>query len=339
MAKTILGVDIGHDTLKLALVKGNVVKKVAMKEMPQNLIRDARVISTETMGELIRMTMKENGIRCKNAAISLHHDNVYIRSVTMPLMTIDQLTYNLPFEFRDYISDELQNYVFDYSIINDKDAVTDNNEVTEEDGDNILKLMAVAAPKSIMEETREIMARGSLKLVSAAPSICAFQNLIREFQKRGADPGQEYCIIDMGYNSIRMHMFKGDRHVITRALEVGMRNLDTVIADAYSVDSHLAHTYLMTNYEDCQNKEYCINAYGNIAVEMIRALNFYRFSNQNSKLNDVWLCGGGANIVPLNKALAENLDMKIHSGKELIPARAGDNIDYSLLQAIGIAMS
>ena len=44
MAKTILGVDIGQDQLKLALVRGNTVLKTASAEMPENLLRDGRVV-------------------------------------------------------------------------------------------------------------------------------------------------------------------------------------------------------------------------------------------------------------------------------------------------------
>ena len=39
----------------------------------------------------------------------------FLRNVTMPEMTAEQLVYNLPYEFRDYITDELKKYVFDYS--------------------------------------------------------------------------------------------------------------------------------------------------------------------------------------------------------------------------------
>ena len=117
MAKTILGVDIGYDSLKLALVNGKTVRKTAVVPMPKNLIREGRIVSTETMGELIRRTMREHGIRSSQAAIALPNETVFIRSVTMPLMTIDQLNYNLPFEFRDYITDELKDYYYDYAVV------------------------------------------------------------------------------------------------------------------------------------------------------------------------------------------------------------------------------
>jgi type IV pilus assembly protein PilM len=135
-----------------------------------------------------------------------------------------------------------------------------------------------------------------------------------------------------------MYMFREDRHMVTRVLELGMNSLDQVIADAYSVDVHLAHTYLLSNYENCQSKEYCMNAYGSITVELMRALNFYRFSNPDSHLEDIWICGGGACIRPLQESISETLDLKIHTAAELLPDGMAVEADYALLQAIGITM-
>lgn len=379
MAKTILGVDIGYDSLKLALVNGKTVRKSAIVPMPKNLIREGRVVSTETMGELIRRTMKENGIHCSQAALVLPNETVFIRSVTMPVMTVDQLNYNLPFEFRDYITDELKDYIFDYAVVSvseGKQEASGEEEQSDEsvEGGSAMELMAVAAPKSLLEESKETLHRAGLKLVKAAPTVCAYQALIRS--KMNADPkkpkkpkkpgkpkkgesageaqdaqnaeaaesdwpdrpAQEYCILDLGYQSIRMYMFREDRHMVTRVLELGMSSLDQTIADAYSVDVHLAHTYLMTNYENCQSKEYCMNAYGTITVELMRALNFYRFSNPDSHLEDIWICGGGACIRPLQESISETLDLKIHTADELLPAGMTADEDYALIQAIGITL-
>lgn len=343
MAKSILGIDIGYDSLKLALVSGKQIRKTAVVPMPQNLIREGRIISTETMGELIRRTMKEHGIRCGRAALALPNETVFIRSVTMPLMSVDQLNYNLPFEFRDYITDEMKDYLFDYAVVSNGEEKKEEEEKSaeEEEGENggqVMELMAVAAPKSLLEESRETMHRAGLKLVKAAPTVCALQALIRANTPKGEESAQEYCILDLGYQAIRMYMFRGDRHMVTRVLELGMNSLDQVISEAYSVDVHLAHTYLLSNYEDCQSKEYCVNAYGTITVELMRALNFYRFSNPDSRLEDIWVCGGGACIRPLQESIAETLDLRIHTAGELIPGSAAIEEDYSLLQAIGIAM-
>ena len=335
MAKTVLGIDVGYDSLKLALVKGRQVKKTAVVPMPNSLIRAGRVVSVETMGDLLRTAMKQNGLRCDRAALALPNETVFLRNVTMPIMTEDQLKYNLPFEFRDYITDELKGYVFDYAMIGVKQAEESSEAAEAELAGGAMELMAVAAPKSLLDESREYLHKAGMKLVKAAPTVSCFINLIR---KSGAPDDTEYCILDLGYQAIRMYMFRGDRHIVTRVLEIGMSSLDRVLAEQYGVDEHLAHTYLLGNYEGCQNGENCRNAYGNITVELMRALNFYRFSNPDSHLDDIWVCGGGAMIQPLLNVLAETTDMKLHSAAELLPGKQAVEQDYALLQAIGIAL-
>jgi type IV pilus assembly protein PilM len=118
-----------------------------------------------------------------------------------------------------------------------------------------------------------------------------------------------------------------------------MNSLDQVIAEAYSVDVHLAHTYLLSNYENCQSKEYCMNAYGTITVELMRALNFYRFSNPESRLGDLYLTGGGSMIKPLRKAIADTVGMKIHPPTELVPGGKTVTAVHGLIQAIGVTMN
>ena len=336
MAKTLLGIDIGCESVKLALVSGRRVKKTAIIPMPVNLIKEGRIVSPDTMGELLRNSVKENGLKNRLAAVAFANEAVFIRNVTMPQMNEEQLKTNLPYEFRDYISDELKNYVFDFAMISGEAAKSDA-EAVGEDADTSMNLLAVAAPITLLDETREYLRKAGMVLHIAAPSVCSFINIIRSL--RAEEASKEYCILDLGYRAIRMYMFRGDAHIVTRLLEVGLDSLDNVIAEQFNVDVHLAHTYLVTNYEDCQNGEYCTNAYNNIAVELLRAINFYRFSNPDSALSDVYLCGGGSAIGALSSTIENQLDMNVHHAYELI--EGGESIENcdSLVQAIGIAIN
>lgn len=341
MAKTYLGIDVGCDSLKMALVSNGQVRKAVAVEMPKNLVQQGRVVSEETMGELIKHTMREYGIRANSAAYVMPLDTVFIKNVTMPQMSAEQLQYNLPYEFHDYISEDLTNYIFDYAMISSPaelaEAAAKNGEEAEGEEENAsMELLGVGVSKAALEEIRTFLQKAGLKLEKAAPPMCCYSSLIRAADPEAAAARQEYCVIDMGYEAIRMYMFRGDRHIVTRTVEIGLSSLDDVAGDIFGVDVHLAHNYLLRNYEDCQRSDECMNAYDNIAVELTRALNFYRFSNPDSQLNDAWICGGGALIDPLRETISDSLDMIIHEPNELVP---GSNVpDCSLfLQAIGIA--
>lgn len=341
MAKKLLGIDIGYDRLKLVLMDGSRVAKTANAEMPEKLMRDGGVSSVEAMGELIRSTMKQAGIRCSRAALVVANDNVYVRNVTMPQMTADQLVYNLPFEFRDYITSELKDYVYDYAMLDTRreDGTTpldQDLEPEENAGGPAMDLLAVAVPAALMDQAKQVFRKAGLKMVGAAPTVCSYLPLIRGLEAR-AD--QEFCILDLGYHGIRMYIYRGDRYVVTRVLETGLYRVDDAVADAYNVDVHLAHTYLMNNFDNCQNKEVCINVFNSIAVELMRAINFYRFRNPESQLADIWLCGGGAEIPALQAAIDGTLDMRVHPAEELVPGGRELEGCAALVQAIGITQN
>ena len=347
--KAILGIDVGADQLKLVLVNKGVVLDAVSVSMPENLFKEGQIMSTETLSDLISRSMKENGIKAGEAAYVLPNESVYIKNVKMPMMTVDQLKYNLPFEFNDYITGEIKDYVFDYAVLPDDELEEDEaagaadaepqaegTEPEKEEEEKTLNLMAVGIEKTTVEEITGMLQKAGLKLVKTAPAICSYISLIREQFETLSEYTTEFCILDLGYESIRMYIFKEDRHEATRVLDMGLSALDDVLADAFGVEKHLAHTYLLRNFENCLEREECRTTYENIAVELMRAMNFYRFSNPNSMLSDIWLCGGGAAIGPLTDAIGEMLDMRLHTASELVPD--GDDIPNcnAFIQAAGI---
>ena len=225
MAKTCLGIDIGKEQLKLIYMKGETILKSVAVQMPDGLMKDGRIVSVESAGELIRKAMKENKIRCRDASVVLPYGVCYLRDVNMPKMTHEQMMYNLPYEFRDYISDELKNYAFDY-IQYDKQE----------------EMLAVAVPLNILEDLRLATRKAGLRLRMAAPEVSACETLLYRKLKENpeTDKEREYGILDLGSNSSRLMIFRGYRHRATRVIEQGMDRVEELLADQYHIDIHLA---------------------------------------------------------------------------------------------------
>ena len=345
MAKSCLGIDIGKDQMKLVLMKGENIVKTASVQMPEGLLKDGRIVSVETTGELIRKTMKENKIRCKEAAVVVSSGICFLRNVTMPEMTAEQLVYNLPYEFRDYITDELKKYVFDYSWgsgeempkgkklkkASKKKKKEEKPEEEENQKRNEMELLAAAAPLEVMEDLRLMTRKAGLKLTFAAPEVSACENLLHYKLRNEQDKDKEYGILDLGSTSSRLFIFKGDRHQVTRVIERGMEQVEELLADTFHIDIHLARTWLLANHEDCIHSEVCQDAFSQISVELMRALNFYQFSNPESRLEDIYICGGGASIATMRQSLEKNLDVKIHEAGELLERMNGSGDEASSL--------
>ncbi|MBQ9346318.1 MAG: pilus assembly protein PilM [Oscillibacter sp.] len=215
MAKTILGIDIGTNRLKLAVLSKGRVKKTLSVPVPANLFRDGRITSPDAMAELLRETLNKNRIRVQDAAMILSDDPLYLRILNMPPMNEEQLTLNLPYEFNDYITGELKDYVFDYAVLSLPPAELlpkpekggkrkkkgKEPEIPEkpeplsapEDGEwggngegqegrdfgGAMELLAVAAPEDMILTAREVIRKAGMRLVRAAPLECALIAVIR----------------------------------------------------------------------------------------------------------------------------------------------------------------
>lgn len=86
------------------------------KELPDNMVSGGEIVSMDAMADFIKEMAKENGISRGAAAVILPGTLVFTRNVTVPAMTDGQLLYNLPFEFKDYLTQEKNKYYFDYAV-------------------------------------------------------------------------------------------------------------------------------------------------------------------------------------------------------------------------------
>ena len=125
MGSKMIGIEIGNDTLKLAVVKKGAVKQMAVQAMPDNLVRDGVPTSNAALSAFIKSTMKQYKIRGGDCAFVLPPQRVVAMRLTMPLMNEQKLKLNLPYEFRDYIGSESNQYEFDYIVLGVHDQMMD----------------------------------------------------------------------------------------------------------------------------------------------------------------------------------------------------------------------
>jgi type IV pilus assembly protein PilM len=333
MPGTYLGIDIGGSAVKLALVRGGRVQRLCSSALPDNLVRESRITSPDAMGEELRRVLRESRIAAKNCALVLPPEAAFVRRVTLPYMTVEQLHINLPYEFHDYIQKDKDEYFYDYVVAGvGKDA---------SGSPKTLDLLAAAAPKETIGSYRVMLRKAGLKLSVAVPEYLTYRNLIAGYERAHPDghPG-EYCIADMGHTAIRIHMYRSGVYDTSRVIEYGGASIDALIADTASVDPHVASDYKLANYEGAQEIPACRDLYGKIAVEILRAVNFYGFNTPGSDLRDIYFCGGLAKVGALMDTVRGSLELNIHLIEELLPPVGEQDAPSAALcpAAIGAAL-
>jgi len=310
MRKMMIGFDIGACTLKLAKWDGAAVVSTLVVPMPDNLVKNGVIVSYSAMADFIKETVREHHFKGRNCAVILPAAHAFLRQVTLPAMTVEQLRVNLPYEFRDFLTMDKDKYFYDYAVY----ALLRDEDGTPQQ----LDLTAAAVPKEVIAEYREMFRQAGLRLRTAIPVECAYANLLRA---HGAE-GREFSLLDLGHTASRLYIYNETRFEAARVIDVGMISLDEAIADVMSVDQHIAQTYKVTNHQNVQTLEGAQSIYGSIALDTRKAVNFYGFNNRESNLQELWCSGGGVNIPALVEAIGQAVELSIHDVAELLPPAA-----------------
>lgn len=329
MATSMLGFDIGSAQLKISLWNGTSVTAMVSADMPDNMIRNDAIISYDAMADFIKEVLKAHGIREKKAALILPSQFTFLRHLTVPYMSEEQMRVNLPYEFKDFLTENKDKYYYDYVV---------NEVINGEDGKpKEMDVFASAVLRSVIDDYRAMFRRADLKFVLGVPAEIPYVNLLKA---KKAERTQECAILDLGHMSTKLDIFTGSAFDTSRVIEMGLKDVDLAIAEHENVDEHVANGYKISNHNDCQTCEEAKAVYASIAADVRKAINFYSFSNRESNLSDIYICGGGANIPELVSTIAETMqELTIHDIRELLPALKDEETDPSqFVQSIGVTL-
>jgi type IV pilus assembly protein PilM len=336
LAKTLVGVDIGSLDVKFAAMRKGVVRIVS-ERIPPGLMQDGRIANKKAMGKFLkklrRKTLRKNKLRGKDCAVILPDTGTVFRRVTVPAMTQKELRLNLPYEFRDYVSGDPENYVFDYAV--EHTQTDDNGGITG------FELMAASAERATVYEYAEILKRGGFKMRFALPRQIAMRNIIAGHLLRGGDPAKEYCVVEIDYYNSHVEIFRGLEMGASRVIDIGCYDLDHAIAEIYNADPHTAAQYREENHDGVLDTEACTPVYERLSLEIRKAINFYQYENRDSEISDVYYCGMGAAIPQLIAAAAQDTSLHLSNIEEILPNDNGaGNADTRLqcVYAVGAAL-
>lgn len=326
--KNCVGFDIGNHAMHVAVAKhGQIVQGISAR-LPEDLVKGGVVVSHEAMTDFLRDFRKGNKLGVKNAGLVLPASLCYCRRFSVAALTRDQLIFNLPYGFQDFITDDKSHYFFDCAII---DAVRYGDGKPPE-----FDVLAAAVRKEVVERYVDTFARAGFKLKTIIPEELSYVNLLRRYEGKPHRHG----VLNIGHDSTKLFLFDGAEFDSVRVLDYGCNALDEVIAEHFGVDSYyLAATYRENDFNGANDLEGCRTIYRAMAFEVLKAVNFYRF-NGGGALEHLHCCGGGAKNASLMSALRETLPIEITDMSEFFQGNKTKNtVDFPLVAtAAGVTM-
>lgn len=311
MGKNVLGIDIGNYSLKAAEWKNGNLKDFDTFDMPGGLVRGEEIIAYEALGDFLHDAVRKR-FKVHDVALVIPDSQCYIRRLKLPMMTEQQLNVNLPYEFHDIVKENADDFIFDYSIIGRVD----------DEGRELLDMTAAAVSKSLIDKLKDVFGRNGFKLVKAAPRVISTGKLIQTISP--FDKGKDFAALDMGFEYTKIDIYKGGVYDLTRTIELGMAHVEAAAAGYLKCDPNIARMRMRDNDKGVLDCDQVRGVFDNIAVEVMRAVNYYTFENPENTLDNFYIYSGGArykqfedaikNAVPLNiiKFLGNDHKYNIH---------------------------
>lgn len=321
MAGNLTAFDIGESTLKMVQLAHGKIRRTFCLDMPEQLVSEGVIRYPDAMAEFLRHAIRQAGFGRGRAAVLLPEALVAVRNVELPLMTQAQLRYNLPFEFREYLTQEKGQY---YYAVRPRTATQPGQ----------MEMLASAAEKQTISQYREIFRQAGCRLVSAMAEEVAYEALLACGESRQMD----CCIVDVGHRGVRVFFYRAGVFAGCRRIAHGLEELEQKLCGEKGLDPHVAHTYLRANYRNvCQGAE--AGAWmEKISAEIMKAVQFYLSQNRGRALAGVYLTGGGGGLDGLRTMLSRLTGLEMLPLSDCFPEGIPEEAPWCYARCAGCAL-
>jgi len=351
-------IDFGARSIKVAKVHkvsdGYELDNYGITLSPEGAIANGEIINPIVVADVLIELLKDAGIRDRKAIIAITGQKVIIREITLPIMEDKELMAGVMWEAPKYVP-----YDLDESII-DAEKV---DEFVEKDGNKMMRVLLVAAPKTIIQPYMEVLKKVRIipKIVDVVSSanIRVFENHFTD--KKEEEEKKEGTIIDIilsvGASSTILSLVEKGNLKFTRNILVGGNDITKAIAKSLNISFEEAEklkreTKIVLGPEaeeekKIESEKILIKILNQVTKEVRKSLSYYKTQSQKVKYNKMILSGGCANIDNIKDLLSDQFEIPVIIGNPLeeieINERAFDierikKLKNSLATVFGLAM-
>ncbi len=349
-------IDFGERSIKVAKIRktsdGYELDDYGITLSPEGAIANGEIFNPIVVADVLIQLLKDAGIKDRKAIIAITGQKVIVREVVFPLMEDKELMAGVMWEAPKYVP-----YDLDESII-DAEKV---EEFVEKDGNKMMRVLLVAAPKSIIQPYMEVLKKARIipKIVDVVSSanIRAFENNLSDKKEEEQESLIIDIILSIGASNTNLTLVEKGNLKFTRDILVGGTDITRAIAKSLHISFDKAEklkreTKIVLDKEAGEEKKnesekIIVKILNQITKEVRKSLSYYKTQSQKVKYNKMILSGGCANIDNITDLLSEQFEIPVVIGNPLerikIDERAFDikrmkQLKDILATVIGLAM-
>jgi type IV pilus assembly protein PilM len=306
--KSLVGLDIGSSSLKLAEVisnaKGHYLNRFVEVPLPKGVIVDGILADASTLSLKIKEIFRLSRCGRKGIVTSLSGNSVIIKKVTLEQMNEDDLRELIHDEAGKYLPfDNMDDVSYDFQILGE------NNY-----NPNQMDIIIVAAKKEMVNNYSDsaTAAGQSIEIIDVAPFVMeTLYEANYEF-----DDEDIVVLINIGASTTGINVVKGGISVFTRDFAIAGNSITENLQGKYKVtfeEAEKLKTEGIPNSGEGENldlKNSILEFAQPICMEIERSIDYFRSTFGGEDIKKVLIAGGSAKINNLTKHLSEMLNVK-----------------------------
>ncbi len=300
---SVLGIDLGSEFVKIVQVdlKGNrpQIKDFVITELPANLKANGLINSKDEMASFLHELINKNNFSTKYAVFSINGKNAFVREITMPIMSDEELKQAVTWDAGQYVPYETDTYYMDFAKFG---SLTPDGQQP---------IVLVAAPKEIVDsivEISDVLGLKILKIDIDVLSIC--RTLGKEFE--------EFILLDIGLDYSMMTIFQSGAPVAQRALQQGWGNFVNAVSEVMFTDNRKTEALIKTKplLIDCDGEleEASIalkDAVNSLVHECRLTSDYYTTNKREAVFTHLVLAGAGSVVPGLSEYVARDNENEV----------------------------
>jgi type IV pilus assembly protein PilM len=297
----ILGMDISSWGIKVVGLSGSlqrpVLEMLASVRLPSGHIVDGKVVKLGEVAKALRTLLRENRVKTKNVALALPSSAVITKKIMVEAdLTPGEMESQVEQEARQYIPFPLEEVSLDFCTVGNNPQRAD-----------MVDVLIAAARRDRVENLQELMEQVELE----ARVVDVQSYALQLATKRLVDihlPGQDNAVVlflKVGASRTLMQVSVGGAMVYERDHSVGGEQLSQRIGAYYKYSAEEAEAKKISGALSPDFESSVLAPYVSTTVQVLeRGIQFIYNSTPYSKVNQIFLSGGGAMVPGLTAALS-----------------------------------
>ena len=342
--RQLVGLDIGSSGIKLVLLKENrgqyALQKFGFKPLEPEVIVDGTVMDEGQVVSAIKELFDELNVKVKQVAVSISGHAVIIKKISLPPMPDNELEGQVKLAAEQYIPFDINEVNIDFHVLPPADGGGDEQEMS---------VILVAAKKDKIAELTELVKGAGLIPLIMDVDAFAIENMHGLNYPLGQ--GDTTALVNVGASVMNINIVSQGTSLFTRDIPIGGNRYTEAIQRELGLSYDEAEELKKAGGRNASNNQEAVRAVidgvnAEVASEIARTIDYFKSTGADGEVQQVLLCGGGAQVTGLLQQLRERMQAGVEMANPFsLVDTSGSDFDQSALAelapmaAVGVGLA